>query len=64
MLARLLELGEQPETLDASDALALAFCHLQQGLPGALGAGQAGMSPRIAAALRAAERADRRPHRR
>ena len=65
MVMRLLGLTERPETLDASDALALALCHLQQALPNAGGAGAApGMSPRIAAALKAATAADRRARRR
>lgn len=69
MVMRLLGLRERPETLDASDALALALCHLQQAGPGVLGAcartpaGRAGISPRIAAALRAADRTGRRPRR-
>ena len=69
MVMRLLGLEERPETMDASDALALALCHLQQvghlqaiapGAPGARGASAPGVSPRIAAALKAAERDGRR----
>ena len=54
---RLLTLEEEPETLDASDALALALCHLQRAaVPG----GEAGgMPPRLAAAVRAAKQRDR-----
>jgi len=70
MVMRLLGLAEQPETLDASDALALALCHLQQAGSGVLGGGSRGqtaaapgISPRIAAALRAADRAGRPPRR-
>jgi crossover junction endodeoxyribonuclease RuvC len=48
MLTRILSLGESPETLDASDALALALCHHQRrGLAGGAG----GVSPRIARAI-------------
>ena len=64
---RLLGLEQRPETLDASDALALALCHLQQGTAasptGAPDAARAGISPRIAAAVKAADRAGR-PRRR
>lgn len=48
MVKTLLRLAEMPRPADASDALALALCHLQ------LGAGQFGpgtMSPRLAQAL-------------
>lgn len=55
MLARLLDLGAVPETADASDALALALCHLQRPRLGG-DAARAGLPPRIAAALRASQR--------
>jgi crossover junction endodeoxyribonuclease RuvC len=52
MIRRVLDLAEVPETFDAADALALAICHHQRrGLPASAGGG---VSPRIAAALRAA----------
>ena len=38
MVTRLLQMSEPPRSLDASDALAVAFCHLQQGGLQALGA--------------------------
>ena len=50
MVVRLLALTERPETLDASDALALAICHLQRP-PGDTGGG---IPPRLAAAIREA----------
>lgn len=59
MVVRLLGLEEAPETADASDALALALCHLQR--PRLAGGGTgAGLPPRIAAALRAAKQGGRR----
>jgi crossover junction endodeoxyribonuclease RuvC len=71
MVMRLLGLEQRPETLDASDALALALCHLQQSggylqQAGARppGGPASGMSPRIAAALKAAQRTGRPPRRR
>ena len=67
MVVRLLGLTEQPETMDASDALAVALCHYQQvgpGGPGARRSGAPGMSPRIAAALKASKRGDRPSRRR
>jgi crossover junction endodeoxyribonuclease RuvC len=57
MVIRLLRLDEAPETVDASDALALAVCHLQRADLDAAGAG--GIPPRLQAALRAAERGGR-----
>lgn len=60
MVIRLLGLEEVPETLDASDALALALCHLQRPRLGGGGATERGVHPRIAAAVRAAGRS-RRP---
>jgi crossover junction endodeoxyribonuclease RuvC len=71
MVVRILGLAEPPERLDASDALALALCHLQRRRLGAGGAGGAGtggggagggsgIPPRLAAALRAAKRQQRR----
>ena len=51
MLSRILHLESAPETLDASDALAIALCHHQRrGVPG----GEAGLPPRLAEALRKA----------
>jgi crossover junction endodeoxyribonuclease RuvC len=51
MLSRMLALGAEPATLDASDALAIALCHNQRrGLPGEGG----GVPPRLAEALRKA----------
>jgi crossover junction endodeoxyribonuclease RuvC len=51
MVTAQLRLTETPRPADAADALALALCHLQQGLT----AGNAGgMSPRLAAAVAAA----------
>jgi len=48
MITRILHLTESPETLDASDALALALCHHQRrGITREAG----GVSPRIAAAI-------------
>ena len=48
MVLRILGLREQPETLDASDALALALCHHQRrGLPREPG----GIPPRLAEAI-------------
>ncbi len=72
MVMRLLGLKDRPETLDASDALAVALCHLQQAAAGHLkrtgaglpSAGRGGMSPRIAAALKAADRSGRPARRR
>ena len=68
MVMRLLGLEQRPETLDASDALALALCHLQQSGGHLQPAGArppgwpaSGMSPRIAAALKAAQRSSRPP---
>jgi crossover junction endodeoxyribonuclease RuvC len=52
MVSRLLGLREPPETLDATDALALALCHLQRRALGGLGGG--GPSPRVEAAVRRA----------
>lgn len=47
---RILRLSELPTPLDASDALAVAICHLQRrGMPTA---GGGGLSPRVAEALR------------
>jgi crossover junction endodeoxyribonuclease RuvC len=52
MVVRTLGLGEEPETLDASDALALALCHHQRrGLAGRDGGG---LPPRLAEAIRRA----------
>ena len=48
MVRTLLRLAHTPRPADASDALALALCHLQVG--GGQPAGAA-MSPRLAAAL-------------
>lgn len=48
MVKTLLRLAEVPRPADASDALALALCHLQLGA-GQMGAGT--MSPRLARAL-------------
>ncbi|MHC5012414.1 MAG: crossover junction endodeoxyribonuclease RuvC [Planctomycetota bacterium] len=54
MVIRLLGLDEAPETLDASDALALALCHHQRrAWPGG---GTGGPSARIAEAVRRARR--------
>ena len=51
MLTRMLALSEAPETMDASDALAIALCHHQRrGLPQDAG----GLPPRLADALRKA----------
>jgi crossover junction endodeoxyribonuclease RuvC len=48
MLRRVLGLGDRPETLDASDALALALCHHQRrGIRTAGG----GLPPRVVAAI-------------
>ncbi len=52
MLSRVLNLHGRPETLDASDALALALCHHQR--RGQPGAGAARLPPRLEAALGAA----------
>lgn len=53
MLTRVLGLTQRPETLDASDALALAVCHHQRrGLPAA----GAGLPPRVAEAIARARR--------
>ena len=58
MLTRILHLQASPETLDASDALALALCHHQRrGIAQEAG----GMSPRMAAAI--AEARPRPPRR-
>jgi crossover junction endodeoxyribonuclease RuvC len=51
MVSAQLRLTETPRPADAADALALALCHLQQGVTGA---GGGGMSPRLAAAVAAA----------
>jgi len=53
MVVRMLGLQEEPETLDASDALAVAICHHQHTAMGALGRG--GPSPRIREAIRRAQ---------
>ena len=51
MLSRILHLEAAPETLDATDALAIALCHHQRrGVPGA----ETGLPPRLAEALRKA----------
>ncbi len=63
MVMRLLGLTEAPETLDASDALALALCHLQRAAWGGAADG-GGLPPRVAAAIKAAEGGRRRPGRR
>lgn len=61
LVRRLLQLEEEPATLDASDALALALCHLQRPQPdGACGvASDGGLPPRLADAIREAKRRDR-----
>lgn len=61
MVCRLLTLDAPPATLDASDALALALCHLQRSAaPGREGAGP---SARVREAIRRAREVDR-PRRR
>jgi crossover junction endodeoxyribonuclease RuvC len=74
MLTRVLGLGSAPETLDASDALALALCHVQRrhhpavagrgtgaarGVGGA-GAGAPGVPPRLLEAIARARKASPR----
>jgi len=54
MVVRMLGLAEVPESLDASDALAVALCHHQRTGPGGLGG--EGPSPRIQEAIRRARR--------
>lgn len=56
MVVRLLALPEPPESLDASDALALALCHLQRSNLTATPAG--GVPPRLAEAMKAARARD------
>lgn len=58
MVLKILGLSEQPETLDASDALALAICHYQRrGLP----SGGAELPPRVREAIERARATPRRP---
>lgn len=52
MICRMLALEAAPATWDATDALALAVCHLQRGALSELGAG--GPSPRVQEAVRRA----------
>lgn len=60
MLSRLLALPVAPETLDASDALALAVCHHQRrGAP----TGPAGLPPRVLSAIARARAEDSRRRR-
>jgi crossover junction endodeoxyribonuclease RuvC len=56
MVTRLLGLEAPPDRADASDALALALCHLQRG---AIGTESGGIPPRLAEAIRAAQRRGR-----
>lgn len=54
MVVRMLNLSEVPDSLDASDALALALCHHQRAALDGIAAG--GPSPRIQEAIRKARR--------
>jgi len=58
MVTRMLAIEEPPETFDATDALALALCHLQRGALAGVGAG--GPSLRVQDAVRRAREADTR----
>ena len=57
MVVRMLALAQAPESLDASDALAVALCHHQR--RGLDGLGEGGPSPRIRDAIRRARRGGR-----
>lgn len=60
MVMRILSVQEAPEALDASDALALALCHVQRrGFAGGAGAG-VGLAPRVLEAIARAQQAHRR----
>lgn len=60
MVMRILAVEQAPEAHDASDALALALCHVQRrGFAGGAGGGP-GLAPRVLEAIARAQRAARR----